>query len=558
MAKRQAKKANSPAPQQQVRRPYKGTKIVRSTLSKEISSGNVFNVSGAGSIQTKVDFASQQGRRAGELFGLGSGPKATSIVNSAVARRRSRHAVLTNPYAKRFLEVYTANVVGKGFRMLSQAPDDAFKKQVDELWEEWVDEVDLNGQMNFGAFQAAAFRSYAEGGDCFIRLRNRRPEDELSVPLQLQIFESEQVPVSKNERVGGNTIIGGIEFDQLGQIVAYHMHPNHPGDFTLEVRTNNTTAGTMDTVRIPSSEIIHLHDMRRPGEVRGLPLIATALIALNDLDRYMDAELVRKKAAALIGGFIRRPADMMGLNPFITGEEDDDEDIHIETMEPGTFPVLPPGFEVSFSDPNDVGNNFKDFMRQQLLMVAAALNLTYEQLTGDYNGANDRTVRAALLETKRIMMQYQNLILKHQLCRGVFKRWMRQALLSGALVLPASMTLRQAMKARWIADPWEYLNPLQETQNHLLEVRGGFTSKDEIIIQRGGIPEQVHQHLVQEREREKDDDLVLTTNAGVVSNAGVAHSSDPSLILSGEVPPPQPPGQAPQNNGNDNAQEPED
>lgn len=516
-------------------------KSVKSRVtSAAMNSVDPFSVgSGGASSHVTVNFASEQGRRGAEVLGLSSGPMATSIINSTIARRRSRHAVLTNGYAKRAVDIIVSNTVGQGHRMISLAPDKEFASQIEETWEEWTDEVDINGELNFGGFQALAFRSMIEGADCFIRLRNRRPEDGLIVPLQLQLFEGEQVPVTKNQTNGGNSIIGGIEFSPLGQVMAYHMHQNHPGDFIFNINQINKIAAPQETVRIPASEIIHMHDIRRPGEVRGLPILSAALIALSDLDRYLDAELVRKKAAALIGGFIRQPADMIGLNPFVTGDDDEGEEIHIEDMEPGTFPILPPGFEVTLSDPADVGSNFREFMKQQLFMISASLNVTYEQLTGDYVGSNDRTVRAAGLEFKRLVIQYQNTNMKHQFCRRVFQRWFRQALISGALTLPSGMTERQAMKVRWIADPWEFLNPLQEVNTHIAEVRGGFTSRSEIILSRGKIPEEVDRQIIQEREREKDNDLTYITNAGVVSNAGVVQSTDPSFILSDELMPPQ-------------------
>lgn len=66
--------------------------------------------------------------------------------------------------------------------------------------------------------------------------------------------------------------------------------------------------GGMDTVRVPASEIIHLFRPLRPGQIRGEPWLARALVKLNELDQYDDAELVRKKTAAMFAGFITRLA----------------------------------------------------------------------------------------------------------------------------------------------------------------------------------------------------------------------------------------------------------
>lgn len=505
---------------------------VRSTVNrKAMESADPFSIGSAtGSIRVQTEFASEQGRRGAEIIGLGSGPISTSIVNSTVARRRSRYAVLTNGYAKRAVDILVSNYVGEGHRMISQAPDPAFKKQVEDLWEDWSEEVDITGKLPLGGFEALAVRSMLEGGDCFVRLRNRRPEDNLVVPLQLQLFESEQVPVTKNQNLGVKKIVGGIEFDALGQITAYHMYKNHPGEFTLM----NGDGNGAETVAVPAADVIHLHDVRRPGEVRGLPAISAALIQLSDLDKYLDAELVRKKASALIGGFIRQPADNVSGNPFksIEGGEDasDNQDVHIESLEPGTFPILPPGYEVSFMDPTEVGGSFEIFMRHQLLQISAALNVLYEQLTGDVTKVNDRTIRATLLEFKRIAMVFQKNIIQHQLYRRVWKRWFDMALLSGALTIPAGMSEREARKARWVADPWEFMNPQQEVNTQIAEVRAGFRSRSEVIIARGGVPEEVDMRVKNDQEREADLELVYDTNARLVSKAGGTQGSDPASV----------------------------
>ena len=64
----------------------------------------------------------------------------------------------------------------------------------------------------------------------------------------------------------------------------------------------------METVRVPASEIMHLFRPLRPGQIRGEPWLARALVKLNELDQYDDAELVRKKTAAMFAGFVTRLA----------------------------------------------------------------------------------------------------------------------------------------------------------------------------------------------------------------------------------------------------------
>jgi len=527
-----------------------GNSIIHSKIPKAAMENDPF-VFGHNTNPTSnmPSFASELGRRGAEVIGLGTGPTSTSIINSTVARKRSRFAILTNAYASRGIDIMVSNVVGSGHRMLSLAPDKTFKKQVEDLFNKWKNKAETSGKLNWGAFEALAFRSMIEGGDCFIRMRVRRPEDNLPVPLQLQIYESEQVPVTKNELNGANKIIAGIQFDALDRASFYHMYRNHPGEFSIMLANQG---GNQETIMVPAAEIIHLHDVKRPNEIRGLPILSQALIKLSDLDKYMDAELVRKKACALIGGFIKEPADgNNALNPFIGDEtgQDKESEVHIEALEPGSFPVLPSGYEVSYSSPADVGQNFQIFLKQQLMMIAASLNLTFEQLTGDMSNVNDRSLRANLLEFKRIATNYQENVLVHQLCNTIFAKWFDLAIISGALKIPEGMSDEDARKVKWIADPWPYMNPQQEVNTNISEVRAGFKSRSEIITERGGIPEDVDAQIKQDKEREKENDLIYTTNAEILSDSGVAHSTDPSGNIKDIE-------EAPQNNqGDANAQQ---
>ncbi len=182
--------------------------------------------------------------------------------------------------------------------------DDTFKAAVQTLWRDWVEEADAAGQTDFYGLQALACRAMLEGGECLIRLRPRRPEDGLSVPLQLQLIEPEHLPLNLNiDLDSGNVVRSGIEFDGVGRRVAYHLYRSHPEDGRLAPMSGQ---GGLETVRIDASEIIHLYKVLRPGQIRGEPWLSRALVKLNELDQYDDAELVRKKTAAMFAGFVTR------------------------------------------------------------------------------------------------------------------------------------------------------------------------------------------------------------------------------------------------------------
>jgi len=127
-------------------------------------------------------------------------------------------------------------------------------------------------------------RAMFEAGECFLRFRPRRPDDGLSVPLQLQMLSSERLPLGKCETLPNrHEIIFGIELDRIGQRVAYHFYRAHPGDFRQR--------GTGELVRVPAEQICHVFHPIAEGQIRGVPWVAPAMVRLWLLDQYDDAEL---------------------------------------------------------------------------------------------------------------------------------------------------------------------------------------------------------------------------------------------------------------------------
>ncbi|ARU21346.1 hypothetical protein RSSE_c0923 [Ralstonia solanacearum] len=363
---------------------------------------------------------------------------AALLASGESLRIKSRDLVRRNAWAQAGIEAFVANAVGTGIKPQSLSTDDAFKAAVQALWRDWTAEADAASQTDFYGLQALACRAMLEGGECLIRLRPRRPEDGLTVPLQLQLLEAEHLPMTLNVDLPptagasgpGNVVRSGIEFDGLGRRVAYHLYRSHPDDGRLAPMSGQ---GGLDTVRVDASEIIHLYRVLRPGQIRGEPWLSRALVKLNELDQYDDAELVRKKTAAMFAGFVTRQSPEDNL----MGEGLPDEaGISLVGLEPGTLQILEPGEDIKFSDPADVGGSYGEFLRTQFRAVAAALGITYEQLTGDLTGVNYSSIRAGLLEFRRRCEMLQHSVLVHQMCRPVWAAWMKQAVLSGALVAP--------------------------------------------------------------------------------------------------------------------------
>lgn len=112
----------------------------------------------------------------------------------------------------------------------------------------WTDEADSCGTSDFYGLQALICRGMIESGECFILLRNRKPEDGFSVPLQLQVLESEHLDNKSNQTLANwNIIRNGIEFNRLGHREAYYLFLEHPEEGSFG-----------ESVRVTASDVLHI------------------------------------------------------------------------------------------------------------------------------------------------------------------------------------------------------------------------------------------------------------------------------------------------------------
>jgi lambda family phage portal protein len=443
-------------------------------------------------------------------------------------RAKSRDLVRRNAWAAAGVEAFVANAIGTGIKPQSMVADNPLREAIHALWWDWVEEADAAGLTDFYGLQALACRAMLEGGEALVRLRWRRPEDGLAVGLQLQVLEPEHLPLTLNRELpGGHVIRAGIEFDRLGRRVAYHLTRSHPGDGSLAPMSGT---GGMETVRVGASEVIHLFRPLRPGQIRGEPWLARALVKLHELDQYDDAELVRKKTAAMFAGFITRlaPEDSL-MGEGLAGPDG----AALAGLEPGTLQILEPGEDIKFSQPADVGSSYAEFMRQQFRAVAAAMGITYEMLTGDLTQVNYSSIRAGLLEFRRRCEAIQHGVIVHQLCRPVWRAWMEQAVLEGALALPGfARRRREYLAAKWIPQGWQWVDPLKEFNALKLAIRAGLMSRSEAISAYGYDAEDIDREIAADNRRA--DELGLVFDSDPRHDQGPAPIAAQARVSEGE------------------------
>ena len=366
--------------------------------------------------------------------------------------------------------------------------------------------------------QSIVARALFEAGECFIRFRPRRVSDGFLVPLQIQLLESEMCPYGKNEKAAnGNFIMNGIELNFVGAREAYYFYPVHPGDGPIE-----QDVGGMEPVRVPASEVLHIFKCTRPGQMRGVPLITPALTRLFLLDQYDDAELERKRIAAMFAGFITTPTpeDVIPIDGVDISAPQ--ENIGLSGLEPGTMQTLLPGEDIKFSDPADVGGTYEAYQYRQQLAIFAALGIPYSICTSDLRRANYSSLRGSIVEYRRKLEQFQHNVIVFQMCAPIWRRWLDTAVLAEALQVNATLYLSdkpQYQRAKWIPQRNDWVDPLKDRQAEKLAVDSGFKSRSDVVEAEGNDPEENDKRIAADHAREEQLGLTFPTSKGGTTDA---------------------------------------
>lgn len=459
-------------------------------------------------------------RRLGGWRPTGSGPNGVVQQSQPELIRRSRDMARNNPHGKRAISLVSAHTVGMGIKPRSLCKDAGVREALMKLWADWTDKADADGMLDFYGLQALAVSEMAEGGECFARLRPRRLSDGLNVPLQIQLIPTEQVPLDYCLANGTNPVDQGIERNGVGQRVAYWMYAQHPGE--------SLSNGVVDAFprRVPSDSVVHLYNVARVGQLRGLPWLAAAITTLHQIDAYVDAELLRKQMVANVVGFIKKA----------TGKNVDEEELAAAwgevqkelgglpsvAFESGTMQYLDLDEDVTFNQTADVGGNYQAFISSAYQKAAMAMDLLPEELTGDFAGGNDRTFRAKFNTFKRRIRQIQHHIVCFQFNRPIWERFVADAVAFGALILPRGVTLADAMRCEWRPERWEYINAKQDVDAVVAEIDAGLISRESAVADRGDDVEVVDAQRASDKEREERLGVPVMTDTAAQATADPA------------------------------------
>lgn len=414
-------------------------------------------------------------RRAGASANLDHRADSTQL------RARARSLVQNVPYISRALQALSSATIGTGIEPVSRAESKRVAKQLNSLWESWGAVCDADGLHDIYGMQRLAYHAMEQDGEVLIRRRMRQTQDGLPVPMQLQVLEIDYLDTSKIGPVDkGGRIVNGKQFDALGRCTGYWLFDAHPGD--------PLTAGKWQSKYIPATEIIHLFDARRPGQMRGITRLAPIIARARDLSLYEDAELARKNLESRLGVLASESPDALA-NP-VAGETSvnpaDVADGNLGELPSGGITQIPAGMNLTAFEPKPAGGTV-EYLKWQLHLIASGIGVPYEALTGDMNEVNFSSARIRIIDFRRDVEQMQWTVLVPRMLNRIWE-WFVDAANLG-LGLPRDLAVE------WSTPRWDYVNPQQDINAEIEAIKYGLMTPSESLRRRGYKPEQVFAEL---------------------------------------------------------------
>jgi len=440
----------------------------------------------------------------------GADPDSDIVQHLPVIRQRSRQLSMEAPVVAGLYKTLTTNVVGDGLRpepvpdveLLNMTPEAAklWKSQVLRYWETFAEtpNCDCARRDNFYELTRLVFRAQNESGDCFVTMpRFERRNAPFS--LKIQAIEADCVATPEGQQrveheMLGNDVLGGVEISEWGHVVGYWFYTGPHKNATY--RRNWHGVEQPRWIFIPAygaetglPNVLHLTETLRPGQRRGIPLIAPIIELCLTLDRYLKAETVAAQIQALFTLVITSE------NPDATaGEmealEDDatDGDDNLITLGNGIVQYARKGEKpepVQSTRPNTA---FAPFVESVIQLMGPTTGVPYELLIQKFQASFSASMAAMNMANTEFKLLRAGLV--NDFCQPIYEAFMDEAVARGWIFAPGyfdNPIMRRAYtRAKWNGPGLPQVDAMKQVQAWEKQVSLGFATAGQATSELNG------------------------------------------------------------------------
>lgn len=409
--------------------------------------------------------------------------------------------------------------------------DKAAKQWADELeagyaeWSDHSESCDAQGRLKFGAMQSAMVKSYLGTGDV-IAVLDYGEKSGSQWKTSLNLIDPSRIwtpPLMQNARA---IVKDGIEFDERGRAIAYHVRPP-------------IGANVSDIIRIPVRNpggkklLVHTFDAE-PGAIRGISPLGAAIGGIMQAMNLHDAAVLQAHIASTIVGIVTSDLPSDAVARAIGGDGDPlgammhhrvswhetlkKADAHLRLGNAGRIVHLSTGERFELHAGKVPFDQHEKIIRLGLAEAARALGLAPEHLHGLKDQATYSALKTAIAEARAVMERRRRIIVE-PVCEFALFSVAEEMIADGRLAwmpeqrgsdkLADFRRRRAAVKVEWRGPGIEDPDAMKATMAAINRVRFGLSSLTDEIAAQGKDAERVFDNRAADQQALKERGLDL-------------------------------------------------
>ena len=395
-----------------------------------------------------------------------------------------------------------------------------FRRTAEALWRSYSEDLrhfnDVTRQLTISQQLRLAMRhKLIDGEDLVVAywLPDRVGRGAAQYATSFMVVDPDRLS-NPDQMVDTKYLRGGVEIDDFGVPVAYHIRKAHQNDWYNSVES-------MEWERVVREDgdgwqrVFHDFERDRAGQNRGIGVFTPVLGHAKMLAKYYGIELQAATVGAIFGTYVTSPYDPAMIEEAMGSDSSElgfYQDMRADwakerpaMLDGVRIPTLAPGESINAVGAAHPHDGFGEFAHEMLRSIAAALGVSAEQITQDWSKTNYSSARAALLESWKTLTR-RNTEFKVGTATPMYACWLREAMERGDLPLPNGApdfidAATAYSRCDWLGVARGWVDPVKEKQGAILGLDGGLsTLKRECAEQGLDWEEVIHQRSIEVAE----------------------------------------------------------
>lgn len=396
---------------------------------------------------------------------------------------------------------------------------DAFRRAVEALWRSFSEDIghynDVSRQLTMSQQLRLALRhKLIDGESLFVSywMPERIGVGAARYATSFLLVDPDRLS-NPYQIVDTKYLRGGVEIDDYGVPLAYHIRKAHQNDWYNAVES-------MEWERVVREDddgwrrVIHDFERDRAGQNRGIGVFTPVLAHAKMLAKYYGVELQAATVATIFSTYVTSPFDPKMIESAMDSDGEElgfYQDLRADwskerpaMLNSVRIPTLAPGEDIKQVNAAHPHSGFGEFAHEMLRSIAAALGVSAEQITQDWSRTNYSSARAAMLESWKTLSR-RSADFKVGTATPIYACWLQEAMESGQLddVLPRNApdfieAATEYSRCDWLGVGRGYVDVTKEAAGAVMRMDGGLsTLRDEAKEQGRDWEEVLHQRALE-------------------------------------------------------------